>query len=168
VGAAAYSRTDATRSTGDDDKGHSELTSHRTVGEPTPCQQCRHDRHCSITPHRAATWTQNHDDNHAQTCTNTKIRPPSLQAKIASSLPLGSRPLGRENLSLCMYPGPGLYIRAVRAPFQEDRLSSLHSGSPNPLFNLFLPSCIPHCKNFTFNREIHTQTISEPKRRALT
>jgi hypothetical protein len=38
VGAATYSRTDATGRTGDDDEGHGELTSHRTAGEPTPCQ----------------------------------------------------------------------------------------------------------------------------------
>jgi hypothetical protein len=42
-------------------------TSHRTTGPPPPC-------------HSAATWPQDHDDNHARTCS---IKWCSLQAKLA-------------------------------------------------------------------------------------
>ena len=68
MGVATYSRTDATRRTGDDDEGHSEPTSYRTAGEPPLCQQCRHDRHCSTTPCNTTTWEQDrndHDKDHA-------------------------------------------------------------------------------------------------------
>jgi hypothetical protein len=79
-----HCRHDATRRTGDDDEGHGELTSHGAVGEPPPCQQCRHDRHCSITPCHAVTWAQDHDDNHTRTYADAKTRRLFLQAKFTS------------------------------------------------------------------------------------
>ena len=54
-------------------------TSHRTAGELPSCLQCRHDRHSSTTSHHAATWPQDHDDNHAHTCSPRRR---SLQAKL--------------------------------------------------------------------------------------
>jgi hypothetical protein len=91
-----HCRHDAPGRTGDDNEGHGKLTSHRIAGESTPCQQCRHDRHCSIMPHHAATWAQDHDNNHAWTYADTKTRRPSLQAKISSfpSLRLTTTRLG--------------------------------------------------------------------------
>jgi hypothetical protein len=67
-----------------DDEGHSKFTSHRTVGESPPCQQCHHDRHCSIMPRHAATWAQDHNNNHTWTCADAKTRQPSVQAKFTS------------------------------------------------------------------------------------
>jgi len=61
-------------------KATTETTSHRTANKPPPCLQCRHGRHSSTTSHHAAMWPQDHDDNHAQTC-STRWR--SLQAKLA-------------------------------------------------------------------------------------
>jgi hypothetical protein len=40
--------------------------------------------------------------------------------------PLGSLPFGRENLLLCICPGPELYIRAARAPILGIQLSFIH------------------------------------------
>jgi hypothetical protein len=51
----ATCRTEVTGRARDDDEGHARLTSHRTTGELTPCQQGHHDWHCSITPYHAAT-----------------------------------------------------------------------------------------------------------------
>jgi hypothetical protein len=65
-------------------KAIAETTSHRMASEPPPCLQCRHGRHSSTTPHLTATWAQDHDDNHTQTCS---IRRRSLQAKLARPLP---------------------------------------------------------------------------------
>jgi hypothetical protein len=57
---------------GDDDEGHGEITLRRMVGKPSPCLQCHHGRYSSTTPHHAATWAQDHDDNHARTCTTPR------------------------------------------------------------------------------------------------
>ena len=57
-----------------------ETISHRMDGEPPPCLQCHHGRHSSTTSQRAATWPQDHDDNHAPTY-STRRR--NLQAKLA-------------------------------------------------------------------------------------
>jgi hypothetical protein len=90
---------DAPRRSEGNDEGHSETTSRRMAGETPPCPQCRHNRYSSTMPHHTATWAQDHDDNHARTCT-TKWR--YLQAKLARFPPSGSRPLGQENLLLCI------------------------------------------------------------------
>jgi hypothetical protein len=100
-----------------------------TAGETPPC---RHDRHSNITPHHAAMWTQDHDDNHDRTCTTP--RQDGVTCKLARFPPSGSRPLGQKNLLLCMWPGPELYIRVTRAPFswRWSNSRSSHSGSPSP------------------------------------
>jgi hypothetical protein len=97
-----HCRHDATGRTGDDDGGHSKLTSHRTVGEPPPCQHCRHDWHCSIMSCHAATWAQDHNDNHIRTYADARQNGLSCKPILLISPPSGSRPLGRDNLSLCM------------------------------------------------------------------
>jgi hypothetical protein len=66
-----------------------ETTSWRTTSEPPPCLQCHHGRHSSTTPHLTMMWPQDHDDNHAQTCTT---RQRSLQAKLARPLPQAHNP----------------------------------------------------------------------------
>jgi hypothetical protein len=65
-------------------KATTETTSRRIADEPPPCLQCCHGRHSSTVPHLTVTWTQDHDDNHAQTCA---IRQCSLQAKFTRPLP---------------------------------------------------------------------------------
>ena len=45
-----------TRWTGGGDEGHSKTMLCRTVGEPSTCQQCYHDRHHSTTPHHVTAW----------------------------------------------------------------------------------------------------------------
>ena len=37
-------------------KAITEITSHRTAGEPPPCLQCYHDQHNSTTPRLTTTW----------------------------------------------------------------------------------------------------------------
>lgn len=111
-----------------------------TVGEPPPCLQCRHDRHCSIMLCHATTWEQDHSDNHTRTYADARIIQPSLQAKLTSFPFLGSRPLGWENPSLHVTLASGLYIRATMLPFQGDGLLRLHSDCLSPLSYLLHPS----------------------------
>jgi hypothetical protein len=96
-------------------KATAETTLGRTVGEPSPCLQCRHGRHGSTTPHLTATWAQDHDDNHVRTCTTRRH---SLQAKLARPLPQAHDASIGRTFFLYICPGPELYIRATRAPSQ--------------------------------------------------
>jgi hypothetical protein len=152
----------------DDDEGHDKFTSHRTVGEPPPCQQCPHDRQCSIMPWHATTWAQDHEDNHTQMCADAKTRWPSMKAKFTSfpslrlTTTLFGGPLSVCNLAL------RLYIKVARRPLQGDVLSRLHLGSPSPLSYLFPSTYTPHSKNLrAFNQGTHTRPLSETGRRAL-
>jgi hypothetical protein len=74
--------------------------------------------------------------------------------------PLGSWPLSRENLSLCLWPGPGLYIRADRAPFQATELLNPSFGqSLSTVLPLSSLLAYPHYKNFrAFNRGTRTRS----------
>jgi hypothetical protein len=99
---------------GDDDEGHGKTTSCRTVGELAACQQCRHNRHCSIMPCHAMTWEQNHndhDDDHTWTCDDGRIRQACLQAKFTCfSLPWAHNRLVRKtSLSICNLAPRTLY-----------------------------------------------------------
>ena len=98
-------------------------TSHRTTSEPPPCLQCCHGRHSSTTPHHAMMWPQDHDDNHAQTCT-TRWR--SLQAKLARSfLRLTTLRLG-ESSSLYV-PWPQTLYKGSQGTHLGDQNSFTHS-----------------------------------------
>ena len=118
-------------------KTMTETTSHRVASEPPPCLQCHNGQHSSTMPHHAVMWPQDHDDNHAWTCTT---RWHSLQAKLArpflrlSTLRSGEPPL-------CISPGLGLYIRVVRAPisgmtFTSSTIPFIHHCSGTPRASL--------------------------------
>jgi hypothetical protein len=146
-------------------------TSHRIVGEPPPCQQCRHDWHCSITPRHTTTLDQDHDEDHTRTCNDTRTRRACLQAKLTCfSLPRAHDHLaGRTPLSTCNL-APGLYIRVTRPPIQGDKLSRLYSGIRSPHSSYLFPlAYTPCCKRFrVFNRGTQTRTLSEIGCRAST
>ena len=96
-----------------------ETMSHRMADELPPCLQCRHGWHSSTTSHHATTWPQDHDDNHAQTCST---RWPSLQAKLArTSLRLMNLRLGEP---------PSLYTPWPRTLYKGSQ--GTHLGDPKP------------------------------------
>jgi hypothetical protein len=113
-------------------KTTAETTSHRMAGEPLSSLQCHHGRYSSATSHHVVVWPYDHNYNHTQTCA---ARRHSLRAKLArSSLRLTTFKSG--DLLLCMCPGPGLYIRAARAPILGIQLSFTYSYTVEGLLKL--------------------------------
>jgi hypothetical protein len=108
-------------------------TPHRTVGEPSPCQQYRHDWHCSATPCHAHGMGSKTTTTMPR-CTMTPGQDNmACQASLLTSPSLGlsTTRVGRTHLSTCNL-APELYIRMVRPPFTGDGLSKLHSGFRPP------------------------------------
>jgi hypothetical protein len=134
---------------------------HGTVGGPPPCQQCRHDRHCSIMPRHAAMWAQDHDNNHTWAYADVKTRRPFLQAKFTSfpSLRCTTTRSG-EPISLNVTWPPGLYIRAARAPFQGDGLSRLHWVVPHHSPTSFPLLTHPIVRTLDHSTEEHALELS--------
>jgi hypothetical protein len=162
-------RHDATKRTGDDDEGHGKITSRRTVYEPPLCQQCRHDRHCSIMACHTATLDQDHDEDHTRMCDDVRTRRACLQAKLTClSLPRAhDHSVRRTPFSICNM-APGLYKRATKPPIQGNKLSRFHSGIRSPHSSYIFPlAYTPYCKRFrAFNRGTQTRTLCETGHRA--